>query len=177
MKKINFIIAVIFFFAIQCFAQTPRSFDYPLFVSDNNGTLLADKNLVFRISVLEGAYDGKIIYRELHNCITDSTGMAIVKIGSGKAETGTYSSITNKLSYFLKIEYKTNKDSNNFIVLKEIPMPDVFPSYANMPPSAPASIGNSVTDTSNKSMHAPLNTYDTLYAKNLFCVTRFSALS
>ncbi len=84
MKKVLFI--VFLFAKIVLSAQTiPQSISYQAVATDKNGYALAEKEISVEISILRGAADGTLEYRELHTVTTDKFGVFDLEIGKGLA--------------------------------------------------------------------------------------------
>jgi hypothetical protein len=104
MKKL-----IIFFLAIllglAVWAQTPQAFKYQAVARDASGNVLANKNVTFRISIIQGTVTGAIVYNELHSKTTNSYGLVDLEIGRGTSPSGDFSTIKWGVDqHFLKVE-------------------------------------------------------------------------
>jgi hypothetical protein len=100
---------VIFFFAIlsglAVMAQAPQSFKYQAVARDALGNLLANKNVIFRLSIIQGTVTGAIVYNELHSKTTNSYGLVDLEVGRGTSPSGDFSTIKWGVDqHFLKVE-------------------------------------------------------------------------
>ena len=94
-------------------AQVPQAFKYQAVARDLNGTLLSDRTVTFRVSLLAGAADGNAVYSETHNAVTNPFGLVNLDIGLGRDATGSLSQISwGAGSYYLKIEMDENGGTN-----------------------------------------------------------------
>lgn len=86
-------------------AQVPDVFNYQAVVRDNSGEVVANQNVSFRISVLQGSESGTNIYAETHTIITNAYGLVNLKIGEGTPVSGVFSPDGwGATSHFLKVE-------------------------------------------------------------------------
>lgn len=94
-------------------AQTPQAFKYQAVVRDNSGNVLVNKNVSFKISILETSTSGTTVYSETQTSITNQFGLANLNIGSGTVVSGTFSTINwGNDTYFVKIEFDPAGGSN-----------------------------------------------------------------
>ena len=94
-------------------AQAPQAFKYQAIARDQNGSVLTDRVVNIRVSLLSGSADGTSVYTETHNAVTNGFGLVNLDIGLGKNATGTLSEISwGAGSYFLKIEMDENGGTN-----------------------------------------------------------------
>jgi len=103
------------FFAISytIFSQVPERFNYQAVVRGQDGKILSDQQVSFRISILAGSVDGAPVYIETHIITTTSIGLATLEIGGGTVESGDFSIIDwGKYTYYMKIEMDTEGGTN-----------------------------------------------------------------
>ena len=94
-------------------AQVPQAFKYQAIARDQNGTLLSDRTITLRISLISGTADGLSVYSETHSAVTNSFGLVNLDIGLGKDASGKISDINwASGSYYLKIEMDENGGTN-----------------------------------------------------------------
>ncbi len=107
MKKIITILSAITLFAIESvYSQAPQKFKYQAIARDNSGNVLANANVSFRISILQGSASGTSMYSETQTATTNQFGLANLNIGAGTFVSGNFSTIpwgTN--TYYVKIEF------------------------------------------------------------------------
>jgi hypothetical protein len=104
--KATFLFTMLCFFWINVFAQAPQSFKYQAVVRDNSGSIIANKPVSFRISILNGSAIGTAVYREIHTgTSTNAFGLVDLEIGKGASESGTFSNINwASGNYFVRVE-------------------------------------------------------------------------
>ena len=90
---------------INLFAQSPQSFNYQAIIKNNTGTIVANKLISTKISILVNNINGSVIYSETHSINTDNSGLINLNIGKGNVVLGSINNIdwSNNL-YFIKIE-------------------------------------------------------------------------
>ena len=74
-------------------AQAPQSFSYQAVARDAGGQLLASSSISVRVSILDSAVGGFVVYRESHSVNTNQFGLFTIAIGAGTNVTGTLNSI------------------------------------------------------------------------------------
>lgn len=111
MKKLLLLFLAIGLVAIS-FAQTPASFNYQAVARDAGGGLVQDKNVSFRISILEGSTVGPTLYQETHVVTTNKYGLVNLSIGTGTIVTGTFASVNwGGNTFYLKVDMDVNGGS------------------------------------------------------------------
>lgn len=96
------------------FSQSPQSFKYQALIRDNTGTILAQKTVSLRISILQDAINGAKAYSEIHTATTNAFGTVNLEIGKGTVVSGVFNSIDWAThSNFVKVELDIN-NSNSF---------------------------------------------------------------
>jgi hypothetical protein len=104
MKKIKLLLAALCISAVS-YAQAPQAMNYQGIARDVQGHALENKTINMRISVIDGAENGKIVYTETHDVTTNKFGLYTLKIGEGKAIEGLFDKIDWKLhNKFVKVE-------------------------------------------------------------------------
>jgi hypothetical protein len=112
MKKIT-LFASMLFIAITLMAQTPQAFKYQAVARDASGNGLANQNVSFRISILQGNASGISVYSETHAVVTNEYGLVNLEIGNGSPVGGDFSLINwANDSYFIKVEMDETGESN-----------------------------------------------------------------
>ncbi len=103
-KKILFSAA----FAVLTFiglAQVPDAFNYQAVVRNNSGEVVANQNVSFQISILQGSESGTVLYAETHTKSTNAFGLVNLQIGNGTLVSGVFSpGGWGTTSHFLKVE-------------------------------------------------------------------------
>nr|MBC8486643.1 collagen-like protein [Bacteroidota bacterium] len=87
MKKFTLSLVMITI-AITVLAQAPQAFKYQAVARDNAGNVLANQNVSFQISILQGSAGGPSVYTETHNAVTNEFGLVNLEIGTGTVVTG-----------------------------------------------------------------------------------------
>lgn len=113
MKKIYTLIISILLILNQANAQVPQGFKYQTAIRDNNGTVLANKLVAIKLSLLVGTANGTTVYSELHKVATNDFGVANLNVGAGNVSFGNFTTIDwGSNSFFLKTEVDVNNGTN-----------------------------------------------------------------
>jgi hypothetical protein len=119
MKKLTVILAA---FAMLCIvatsnAQTPQAIKYQALARNSNGDIIANQQVSFRISILQGSEQGNTVYEEIQPATTNQFGLANLSIGTGNVVSGIFDSIKwGNATYFAKIEFDP-KGGSDFAVM------------------------------------------------------------
>ncbi|MFZ4545675.1 MAG: hypothetical protein ACOYOA_16620 [Saprospiraceae bacterium] len=112
--KLSFLLfplLVFSFFSLH--AQAPQLMSYQAVIRNNNNVLVANSLVSMRISILKGSAAGAPVYVELHSVSTNSNGLAMITIGGGSAQNGTFAGISwANGPYFVKVETDPGGGSN-----------------------------------------------------------------
>jgi hypothetical protein len=103
MKNLYLVVALLCssFFA---FAQAPQAINYQAVVRNNNGDVIKNQSVRFRLSITEGSA-GITSYSETHQATTNALGLVNLTIGSGTVATGTFAGVNWATGQkFLKVE-------------------------------------------------------------------------
>ncbi|HOP02958.1 MAG TPA: hypothetical protein PL017_00395 [Tenuifilaceae bacterium] len=112
MKKIKTTI-LIFFIGITLFAQAPQGFNYQTIIRNDDGSVLENQSVSFRISILQGSSSGTAVYVETQSGSTNKFGLVYFEVGNGTVVSGNFSSVNwGSNSYYLKIEMDDAGGSN-----------------------------------------------------------------
>ena len=86
------------------FCQSPGTLNFQAVIYNNNGNLIKNHDVDFRISILEGSINGDAIYIEYHATSTDKTRQ--VKLAVGKGFTNNDFALVDwyRGLYYIKIE-------------------------------------------------------------------------
>lgn len=92
-------------FSLLSYAQAPQAIKYQTVVRSDNGIILPQQQMEFRISILQGSATGTTVYSEEHTLATNLNGLATFKIGLGTVVSGNFSSIDwGSDSHYIKVE-------------------------------------------------------------------------
>ncbi|HXB10774.1 MAG TPA: hypothetical protein VNZ45_02225, partial [Bacteroidia bacterium] len=87
-------------------SSVPQAIKYQAVARTANGEIIANQNVSFRISILQGSAEGSTVYQEIQAATTNQFGLANISIGMGTPVTGEFGTIEwGKASYFAKIEF------------------------------------------------------------------------
>ena len=92
MKKIQLLILAMFL-SLAAFTQAPDAINYQMVVRDLDGEILADTELSIKFTILQATLDGEVVYREIHDVLSNQLGMVNLAIGQGVPESGEFSEI------------------------------------------------------------------------------------
>ena len=98
---------VFLFLGTFAFAQAPVAMSYQAVVRDDTGTLMSNKTIGVKMSVLKTSASGTVVYAETFTPkpVTNSNGLMTLEIGKGTPTTGTFSGIDWSAGpYFVKSE-------------------------------------------------------------------------
>lgn len=113
MKKLITFFVATFLLGIATIGQTPQAFKYQAVARDTTGNVLANQNVSFQISILQGSVTGTSVYVETHNTITNDFGLVNLEIGNGTPVSGYFTTIDwGTDSYFLKTEMDETGGTN-----------------------------------------------------------------
>ena len=86
-------------------AQAPQSFSYQAVIRGTNNSLVANKPVGLKISLLQGSENGTVSYAETHNSTANDNGLVSIAIGGGNKISGDFAKIDwSKGPYFIKTE-------------------------------------------------------------------------
>lgn len=108
----NIVLAIFAFigFVGTTFGQVPQGFNYQAVVRDNSGNPVANRNVLFRVSILDSNPNGIIQFSEIHNIITNQSGLATLTIGLGTVVQGSFLNVNWQTgNKFLRIELDLNR--------------------------------------------------------------------
>ncbi len=91
--------------AITIHAQPPQAFKYQAAARDNAGNILANQNVSFKMSILQGTLPGTVVYCETHAVTTNYLGLVTLDIGRGTVISGDFNAISwGSTPFFMKTE-------------------------------------------------------------------------
>jgi len=105
MKKTILLIVSIIIYCFHSSAQAPQSFKYQAVARDASGEVIANQQVNFQFSIIEGSASGTAVYIEQHIDTTNQFGLVNLVIGNGSVLLGDFASVDwSDNAYFLKIE-------------------------------------------------------------------------
>ena len=117
MKKIGILFYCLILLTASITAAVPQSFKYQAVVRDNTGSVIANKNIGIRLSILKNNASGVSVYTETHSATTSNLGIINLEIGKGTAVSGNMQNIGwGTDNFFIKIEMDENGGSSYTLV-------------------------------------------------------------
>ena len=105
MNKIIVIFIIILLTHSLLIAQAPHKMSFQAVMRNANNEIISKSSIGIRISVLQGAANGIVVYSESQNVISDFNGLISLQIGTGNVSFGTFSDIDwANGPYFIKTE-------------------------------------------------------------------------
>ena len=131
MKKIIFILVSCLSATID-FAQAPNQLQYQAIIRNSSGSVVANKAVGMRVSILKNSTTGTVDYSEIHRDTTTANGLITVEIGAGAVVSGSFVSIKwGQGPYFIKIETDINGGTNYNIFSTTQVLSVPYALYAN----------------------------------------------
>jgi hypothetical protein len=94
-------------------AQTPQKMSYQAIARNADGTLVSEKQVGVKISILQNSSSGNTVYAEIHTITTNVNGLITLEIGTGAVVSGSFTAIDwGSDTFFLKTETDLNGGSN-----------------------------------------------------------------
>jgi len=136
MKKI--ILILLFPFSLL-FAQAPQGFNYQATVSNLNGQLIVNKNVLFKFNIKQNSPTSLPVFSETHDVATDDLGQVSLIIGRGTATIGNFATIDwGNGNYYLAIELNTG---NGYVAMGTTQLLSVpYALYANKSNNAQSTV-------------------------------------
>lgn len=132
MKKLYFILIFLTVTCCSLFAQSQTGLtgtNYQAVVRNANGTVVADKQVTVRISILGGSATGGLQYEETHQVTSNALGLITLQIGKGTPNTGTFSAVPwQNADQYLKVEVDAGQGYTNLGTTQLMSVP--FALYA-----------------------------------------------
>ena len=95
----------------------PQSFSYQTVIRDDGFNVMANQEVVLRLSILEDEPQGLMVYQEKHVETTSAIGLVNLFIGEGNISSGSFEDIDwANHTYFLQVEIDFNGD-NAFVIM------------------------------------------------------------
>jgi uncharacterized protein (TIGR02145 family) len=108
-----FTILLVVLLSVSSWAQAPQSFSYQAVIRGINNSLISNKPVGMKISLLQGSENGNGVYVETHQPMSNENGLVSIAIGNGKVEKGTFLTIDwSKGPFFVKTETDPSGGSN-----------------------------------------------------------------
>ncbi|MBQ0016451.1 MAG: hypothetical protein KBT04_05660, partial [Bacteroidales bacterium] len=86
-------------------AQAPQRFTYQAVVRNDTGYLVSNHQVGLRISIVQSAPQGAVVYSETHQPVTNENGLFTVLVGSGQVQLGRFEAIRwGEGPYYIKSE-------------------------------------------------------------------------
>jgi hypothetical protein len=112
MKRIFTILSAVLLTA-SLWAQAPQSFSYQAIIRGEKNTLIVNKPVGMKISLLQGSENGSTVYVETHMPTSNDNGLVSIAIGNGNKVSGDFTTIDwSKGPYFVKTETDPNGVTN-----------------------------------------------------------------
>ncbi len=104
MKRIITLAILLLSFAYGI-AQSPQKMSFQAVIRNNTNTLLSNQAVGLRMSILQGAATGTVVYSESQTATTNTNGLVSIQIGSGSVLSGNFSTIDwSNGPYFIQTE-------------------------------------------------------------------------
>jgi len=95
------------------YAQSPQALQYQAIARDTEGNVLANQDVSFKIVIVRNNTNGPVVYREVHDTITNELGLVNLEIGNGTVLFGAFEEIQwGEASHFLRLLMDKNGGSN-----------------------------------------------------------------
>ncbi len=94
-------------------AQPPQAMKYQVIVRDAAGTIIADQQMAFRMTIVQGSATGSGVYSETHTVSSNDYGLVDLEIGSGTVVSGSFAAIAwGADDFFVKVEFDQSGGSD-----------------------------------------------------------------
>lgn len=94
-------------------AQAPYQFNFQAVARNAQGNPVTAQEVVFRLSILQGAINGAAVYTETQPAVTNSFGLANLLVGTGTPDLGALPNVDWEAGpYFLQIEIDLESDGS-----------------------------------------------------------------
>src|SRR4051812_22021175 len=115
MKKLLLLFSA--FLVFTAIAQAPQKMSYQAVIHNASNQLLQYNIVGMRISIMQGASNGPVVYVETHAPTTNGNGLATIEIGAGVVVSGSFSAINWPTGvYWIKTEIDPLGQSNYTIL-------------------------------------------------------------
>ena len=97
--------------------QAPQKMSYQAVIRNSNDSLLISTQVGMRISLVQGAPSGTVVFSETQTATTNANGLVSLQIGMGTAVSGTFACIDWAAGpYYVKTETDLNGGNNYTII-------------------------------------------------------------
>lgn len=104
-KPLTITLAILFLWLGVAAQSSLAGINYQAVARNTDGTVLAEKNIRVRLSVIGGSATGDVQYREAHELLTNKLGLFTLRIGQGQVDQGTFAAIPwQDANQYLKVE-------------------------------------------------------------------------
>jgi len=103
MKNVSIII-VVFLLNMSLLAQAPLGISYQTLIRNSDGLPIFNTELTLKMTIRSGAPDGVVIFDEIHNVISNASGLVNLVIGNGTPQNGSFNTISwGTSTHFLEV--------------------------------------------------------------------------
>jgi hypothetical protein len=104
-KKILLLCAFALMTVGVTFAQAPQAFNYQGVARSTEGKAMANQKMTLRLSIIDGAENGEVVYQETQEVTTNQYGLYNIQIGTGTGTFGNFKSIAwEKSNKYIRVE-------------------------------------------------------------------------
>lgn len=94
-------------------AQAPQKFNYQAIARNTSGVEIASQNIALKLSILDGAPNGTVVYAETHTILTNPYGLFTLQVGAGTLISGNFATIAwGSGSKYIKTEIDPTGGTN-----------------------------------------------------------------
>ena len=165
MKKFFFTLLLFYFFFSLASAQSPKSFNYQIVLTDNANKPIKNQAVSFRAAIIREDQNGQkfSVYSEEYNGIfTSELGQLNLSIGNGQNQNGSIQNINwSDGKYYLRTDVNTG---SGFVNLGEIPFQSV--PYSLFAEQAKNGVNNLSYNTGNHTLTINNTNVDLTELKN-----------
>lgn len=112
-----FLVFLFFLFCFAAHAQFPNAMSYQAVVRNSSSQLLVNATVGMKISILQAAVDGNVVYSEQHTVATNENGLLTTAIGLGTVLAGNWQNIPWEAGpFFVKTEMDLTGGTNYTII-------------------------------------------------------------
>jgi hypothetical protein len=107
MKQLYSLLLLLMIACSSAFAQQPAltGTNYQAVVRNLNGTVVANKEMTVRVSILGGSANGTLQYEESHTVTSNTLGLITLQVGKGNPSSGTFTDVPwQNANQYLKVE-------------------------------------------------------------------------
>jgi hypothetical protein len=87
------------------YAQAPQAFNYQGVARSTEGKAMANQKMTLRLSIIDGAENGEVVYQETQEVTTNQFGLYNIQIGTGTGTFGEFKNIAwEKSNKYIRVE-------------------------------------------------------------------------